>query len=254
VLSQTGLVGGLLFGGFLGCALAAVWLARSRRSPLGHAVAAAAVVTFAYWALHGSIDWFWEFPGLAGPAFAWLGLAGGLERPAPAAVSSANSENRISMPAAAGYTLALVASVVSLGLPWLAAREIERAADTWRSDPEDAYSILDRARALNPLSARPDLVAGAIAMRQEDFGRAEDSFERALERKGDDWYAELELAIVAAREGRQEEALTRLDRAEELNPLEEAVGLVREGVRSGEPVDPHVIDRIFLQRVEERSS
>jgi tetratricopeptide (TPR) repeat protein len=254
VLSQTGLVGALLFGGFLGCALAAVWLARSRRSPLGHAVAAAAVVTFSYWALHGSIDWFWEFPGLAGPAFAWLGLAGGLERPAPAAVSPANSGNRVSMPAAAGYTLALVASVVSLGLPWLAAREIERAADTWRSDPEDAYSILDRARALNPLSSRPDLVAGAIAMRQEDFARAEDSFERALGRKEDDWYAELELAIVAAREGRRREALSRLDRAEELNPLEEAVDIVRDGVRSGEQVDPHVIDRIFLQRVEERSS
>jgi tetratricopeptide (TPR) repeat protein len=254
VLSQTGLIGALLFGGFLVCALAAAWLARSRRSPLGHAVAAAAVVTFAYWALHGSIDWFWEFPGLAGPAFAWLGVAGGLERPAPAAASSANSGNRVSMPAAAAYTLALVASVVSLGLPWLAAREIERAADTWRSDPEDAYSILDRARALNPLSSRPDLVAGAIAMRQEDFARAEDSFERALERKGDDWYAELELAIVAAREGRREEALSRLDRAEEVNPLEEAVDVVREGVRSGEQVDPHVIDRIFLQRVEERSS
>jgi hypothetical protein len=254
VLSQTGLIGALLLGGFLGCALAAVWLARSRRSPLGHAVAAAAVVTFAYWALHGSIDWFWEFPGLAGPAFAWLGMAGGLERPAPAAVSSANSGNRVSMPAAAGYMLALVASLVSLGLPWLAAREIERAADTWRSDPEDAYSILDRARVLNPLSSRPDLVAGAIAMRQEDFARAEDSFERALERKGDDWYAELELAIVAAREGRRDEALSRLDRAEELNPLEEAVDVVREGVRSGEQVDPHVIDRIFLQRVEERSS
>jgi tetratricopeptide (TPR) repeat protein len=254
VLSQTGLVGALFFGGFLGCALAAVWLARSRRSPLGRAVAAAAVVTFAYWALHGSIDWFWEFPGLAGPAFAWLGLAGGLERPAAAAMSSANSGNRISMTAAVGYTLALVASVLSLGLPWLAAREIERAADTWRSDPEGAYSILDRARVLNPLSARPDLVAGAIAMRQEDFDRAEDAFERALERKGDDWYAELELAIVAAQRGRRDEALSRLDRAEELNPLEEAVDVVREGVRSGEQVDPHVIDRLFLQRVEERSS
>lgn len=254
VLSQTGLVGALVFGGFLGCALAAVWLARARRSPLGHAVAAAAVVTFAYWALHGSIDWFWEFPGLAGPAFAWLGLAGGLERPAPAAMSSANSGNRVSMTAAVGYTLALVASVLSLGLPWLAAREIERAADTWRSDPEDAYAILDRAAALNPLSARPDLVAGAIAMRQEDFDRAEDAFERALGRKGDDWYAELELAIVAAQRGRREEALSRLDRAEELNPLEEAVDVVRDGIRSGEPVDPHVIDRIFLQRVEERSS
>ena len=158
------------------------------------------------------------------------------------------------MTAAAGYTLALVASVLSLGLPWLAAREIERAADTWRSDPEDAYSILDRARSLNPLSARPDLVTGAIAMRQEDFDRAEEAFERALERKGDDWYAELELAIVAAREGRRDEALSRLDRAEELNPLEEAVDVVREGVRSGEQVDPHVIDRLFLQRVEERST
>ena len=158
------------------------------------------------------------------------------------------------MTAAAGYTLALVASVLSLGLPWLAAREIERAADTWRSDPEDAYSILDRARSLNPLSARPDLVTGAIAMRLEDFDRAEEAFERALERKGDDWYAELELAIVAAREGRRDEALSRLDRAEELNPLEEAVDVVRDGVRSGEQVDPHVIDRLFLQRVEERST
>jgi len=158
------------------------------------------------------------------------------------------------MPAAAGYTLALVASVVSLGLPWLAAREIERASNTWRSDPEDAFAILDRARALNPLSARPDLVAGAIAMREEDFDRAEEAFERALGRKEDDWYAELELGIVAALEGRRNEALSRLDRAEELNPLEEAVDVVRDGVRSGEPVDPHVIDRIFLQRVEERST
>jgi hypothetical protein len=29
---------------------------------------------------------------------------------------------------------------------------------------------------------------------------------------------------------------------------------VREGLLSGEPVDPHVLDRIFLQRVEERTS
>ena len=38
------------------------------------------MVTFAYWAVHGSVDWFWELPALAAPAFAWLGLAGGLAR------------------------------------------------------------------------------------------------------------------------------------------------------------------------------
>jgi tetratricopeptide (TPR) repeat protein len=145
-------------------------------------------------------------------------------------------------------------AIASLALPWLSAREVERAYDVWQESPDDAYAILERARRLNPLSARPDLVAGAIAMRQEDFDRAEEAFERALERNGEDWYAELELAIVAALEGRRDDALARLDRAEELNPGEEAVSLVREGVLDGEPVDPRVIDRIFLQRVEERTA
>jgi tetratricopeptide (TPR) repeat protein len=147
-----------------------------------------------------------------------------------------------------------VVAALSLTLPWLAAREVERAADTWRSSPGDAYAILDRARTLNPLSARPDLVAGAIAMREEDYPRAEAAFARALDRHPDSWYAELELAVIAALEGRRDEALARLERVEELNPLEETVDIVREGVLAGEPVDPHVLDRIFLQRVEERTS
>lgn len=158
------------------------------------------------------------------------------------------------MTAAAAYTLALVVAVASLTLPWLSAREIERAADGWQTAPEDSYAILDRARALNPLSARADLVAGAIAMRREEYDRAEESFERALERHEESWYAELELAVVAALEGRRDDALAHLDRAEELNPLEETVGIVRAGVVAGEPVNPHVLDRIFLQRVEERTS
>src|SRR5918996_2658661 len=254
VVSQTGLVGGVLFGGFLVAALLCVWRGRGWRSPFGNALAAAAVVTFTYFLLHGSIDWFWEFPALGGPALAALGLAGGLERPAARAVVRPPGWSRRRVTAAALSTLALMVAIASLALPWLSAREVERAADVWRERPDDAYAILDRARRLNPLSARPDLVAGAIAMREGDLDRAEQAFERALERNGEDWYAELELAIVAALEGRRDDALARLDRAEELNPGEEAVSLVREGVLAGEPVDPRVIDRIFLQRVEERTT
>jgi tetratricopeptide (TPR) repeat protein len=254
ILSQTGIVGGALFLGFLASALVAVAHARGRASPLGKGVSGAALLTFSYWALHGSIDWFWEFPGLAAPAFAFLGLAAGLDRPAAAPSEGPASWTRRRATAAALYTLSVVVAVVSLTLPWLAAREVERAADAWARSPESAYSILERARTLNPLSARPDLVAGAIAMRVDDFGRAEEAFERALDRQESSWYAELELAVVAALEGRRDEALARLDRAEALNPLEEAVDLVREGVLTGEPVDPHVLDTLFLQRVEERTS
>ena len=32
----------------------------------------------AYWLIHGAVDWFWEFPGLAAPALALLGLAAGM--------------------------------------------------------------------------------------------------------------------------------------------------------------------------------
>ena len=230
VVSGTGIVGGLLFLGFLGSALAAVWVGRSRRSQLGNAVAGAAVVSFSYWALHGSIDWFWEFPGLAAPAFAWLGLAAALDRPIPLPTERPAGWTRGRMTAAALYTLIVVAAALSLTLPWLAAREVERAADAWRSSPEDAYAILDRRAEPQPAERpRPTSYAAAIAMRGEDYPRAEAAFERALERHRDNWYAELELAVIAALEGRRDEALARLDRAEELNPLEETVGVVRAG-------------------------
>ncbi|HEU4449426.1 MAG TPA: O-antigen ligase family protein [Gaiellaceae bacterium] len=254
VLSQTGAVGALLFAGFLVTALACAWVGRRRRSTFGNALAGAAVATFAYFALHGSIDWFWEFPGLAAPAFACLGLAGGLERPAAPRRERPRGWTPRRATAAALATLAVVAALASLALPWLAAREIERVAESWRSDPEEAYARLDRARTLNPLSARADLVEGAIALRRDEYDRAEDAFRRALARDGQNWYAELELGVLAALDGRREDSLEHLDRAEELNPLEEAVGIVRSGVRSGDPVDPAVVDRIFLQRVEERTS
>ena len=75
-LVQTGLVGALLAVVGLGAALLAAWRVLARHpDPLARAVAAAAMAGFAYWVVHGSFDWFWEFAGLGAPAFALLGLA-----------------------------------------------------------------------------------------------------------------------------------------------------------------------------------
>ncbi len=75
-LAETGLVGALLAVVGLGAALLACWRAIVRSTdPLARAVAASAVAGFAYWLVHGSFDWFWEFTGLGAPAFALLGLA-----------------------------------------------------------------------------------------------------------------------------------------------------------------------------------
>ncbi|HEX7609847.1 MAG TPA: O-antigen ligase family protein, partial [Solirubrobacteraceae bacterium] len=84
-LAQTGLLGALLALAGLAAALLAGARALRNPDPLSRTVASAALAGFAYWAVHGSFDWFWEFAGLGAPAFAMLGLACALSSPLPAA-------------------------------------------------------------------------------------------------------------------------------------------------------------------------
>jgi len=120
-IAQTGIVGVLLLGGMLACALVAAWRATRRRRGLGAATAAGAVTGFLYWAAHGSVDWFWEFPALGVGAFAMLGLAASL-LPRPAASRAAIEPISAGRPAWAAAGVAAV--VIGLGLlsPWMAAR------------------------------------------------------------------------------------------------------------------------------------
>jgi O-Antigen ligase len=250
VLAQTGIVGGLLFFGFIALALAAVWPVRSRGDPTTKAVAALAVVAFLYWLFHGSVDWFWELPAVGGPAIAALGIAGALagERPEPA---KARMGRTVRWVVIGGAGVLLAGAAVSMVLPWLAARNVELAAADWRQDPAAAFERLDRARRLNPLSDQADLVTGAIASRLGDLVLMRSSFEQAAERNPANWYPYLELAIVDAIEGRDEVALARLREAKARNPLEPTIDEIRAKVEQGDPISPDDVDRAFIRRVEQ---
>jgi O-antigen ligase len=258
VLGGLGVVGAVLFVAGIVLALVAAHGARRRSTPFGAALAAGCVIAFAYWLIHGTVDWFWEFPALAAPAFAWLGLAAGLAHPPPSAGRAPADEpagaraRRVA--AAACLTAVGLAAVASFVAPWLAARDVDQAAATWRDDPEAAFDRLDRARRLNPLAERPDLIAGAIASRQGDLERMRAAFERALERNPRNWYALLELAVVASNQGRFEDARRLLDRAAALNPREPALELARERLDAGQPIPPGTLRRLFLDRVEQLTS
>lgn len=242
LLTQTGIVGTLLFAGFLVAAL--LQLAPFRRAPaFERGVATAAVALFGYWLIHGSVDWFWEVPGVAAPAFASLGLAAGV-------VGRATPRDAKGRPAAlAAVGVLACAGVVSLAAPWFAAKEVQNAARSWHRDPEQAFRRLERARALNPLSERPDLVAGAIASRLGDRARMRTWFERAADRNPHNWYAWLELGIVDALEGRRRAALANLARARALDPGEETIADIASSVRSGRRVSPVEIDQRMLRKV-----
>jgi hypothetical protein len=233
--AQTGIVGTLLFLGFVICAGFAVMRGSAFVDGAARAGAAAAV----YYAIHGSGDWLWEFAGLGAPAFAWLGLAGSR----PVAVIGRTSSLR------AGLAVAAVIGGLSFVFPWLAELDAGRAIRGWGSDPAAAFSDLGRSRDLNPLSARADLLEGAIASRTNDLPRMAAAFQRAIGRNDRDWYAHFELALADAGLRKWQVALAELARAARLNPREETIGLVRSDVAAKRPIDRDQIDSLFVERV-----
>jgi len=248
VLSQTGLVGGALFFGFLVTAVIGLGRTRLRSSdPLGRGVAGLAAVGLAYWLLHSTGDWFWAFPALTAPVFAWLGVGMrvGAERgPQP----SPRWARRWGRPAGAAAAAAAVFAAISMALPWTAAVDTKKASETWGADPDAAFERLGRASDLNFLSANPDVIEGAIAARLGDSDRMRGAFEQALERDPRNWYATLELAALDAIQGDRQSSFERLDRVAELNPREPLTDQVREGVVRGRPVALRMLDDTFLYR------
>jgi hypothetical protein len=254
ILAGTGVIGGALFGGFLAFAVAAALRVRSAGAPFARATAAGALVAFAYPFLHSCGDWVWPFAAVGGPAVAWLGLAGRIDREAgsnrPRADSRSPRSSRVPAITASVVGLLVVAfAAASYVLPWAAARDVKSAKSTWRSDPAGALDRLDRARHLNFLSAEPDTVAGSIAERLGDSSRMRISFERSLERAPKSWLALLELGGLDAVQGRRSSALTRLRRAAELNPRDPLIRLTLRRARAGRPLRLARINRTLVERV-----
>ena len=174
LLSQTGVVGALLFLAFLVfTALTIIRIPPGRRRELACVLTVGASV----WLAHGLVDWLWEMPMLGVFGVALLGLACGLA-PRPSALP-AESRNLRFVGYAVGGAAALCAAV-SLALPWIAARDVNAAASAWRADPAAAFRTLSRAHDLDPLSDHADLVAGAIAGRLHRYPLMRDRYAAAV--------------------------------------------------------------------------
>jgi O-antigen ligase len=258
-LTQTGVIGALL--ALVGLAAALLGAARAiyargrAADPLGASVAAAALAAFGYWIVHGSFDWFWEFAGLGAPAFALLGLACSLgparEQPEPATPRARRTlAPRLALAVAVVVGLA---AAVSLGAPWLGQLELQDAAKIWPQAPRKAYSRLQRAADLNPLSDEPYLLAGTIALRFGDLSRADHDFALALKRTPGDAYATLERGAIASSRGERRVALALLARTVSLTPREPLAREALAVVRDGRKIDLAELNRAILIKAQQLS-
>ncbi len=254
-LAQTGVVGALLLVGWLAAALFGA-LRAVRRGSLAGAVAAGATVSFVYWLVHGSFDWFWEIAGLSAPAVAMLGLACALTpRRSPSEPGPADEDRPRRGPgrivAVAGVIAVGAVAALSLGAPWLAERAVKQAAGGWRANPTRAFDRLDLAATLNPISDRPSLIAGSIALKLGELKRADRAFAEAAARNPRSDYAYLERGVIASVEGRNAQAVALLAHAVSLSPRDPFTANALSTARSGRQIDLERLNAGILGRARE---
>ncbi|HEU0023838.1 MAG TPA: O-antigen ligase family protein [Thermoleophilaceae bacterium] len=244
VMGELGLVGLLLLAGFVVAGAGrAAWIRRRLGGPTA-ALVASMVCASIYFFVHASFDWLEEFPALASPAFALPLVA--LAIACPAATAARARPRAVRAGAGLATAVFLLAAAVALGPAYLATRYDDRAARTWTANPQAAFRDLDRASGLAPLSARPELRAGTLAVDLGELGRARRHFQDSLDRE-DTWYAHLSLALIASHQGRKQEASREIRIALTLNREDPFVSEAFTRVRRGRKLDPAA----FNQDIEE---
>lgn len=223
LLVHTGIVGLLLFLAFTVALAVAV---RRAARDVG-AIAGIALLPGVVWLVHGSIDWFWEFPALSGPALGFAAAAATLarqDRAGPTAEVRPALRPGLRRGLQAGAAVLAVAGFAVVGGAFVAERTTSLAATEWRADRDQALDRLALASDLSPWDPRPALVAGLIRDVSGDAPGAIASLREAWRRSPDDWVAPFQLGLV---EGNVR-ARTDLDRARARNPREP---LIREALR-----------------------
>ena len=187
LLAHTGFIGFAIFAAFLAAALSGPLGGIRRKGRRAAFVSSVALLPLIVWLIQGSVDWFWEIPALTGPALGFLGIAIALAD-APCCKMPTITHRRRALLRGAGV-LAITASLLALGFPYLALRELATASVIWPRNPAAAFRDFDRAAALNPLSPDPGRIGGTIALQLGQYENATKRFAQAISREPGGWFA-----------------------------------------------------------------
>ena len=218
------------------------------RDALSALTAGVALLPLVVWLVHGSIDWFWEFPVLSVPALAFAGAASALGgRTAAAAGSRRPRAVRLSVTALLG-----AGALAAVAIAYAGAHEIQRATTVWPSRPAQAYAELHSAANLMGFDAQIYLIEGSIALDYGEAGAARHWFEQAERHDDEEWLAPFVLGLLAGERGARAESEAQLRRALRLNPGEQIISEALTRAGHGHPFTVEQAQRILSTRVQTR--
>ena len=212
VLAERGVVGGVLFFGFLGACLAAgLWKRFTSLNTEGKAQVGAVVAAIAYWFVHSSAEWFWQLPAITMLAMVYLALLVAPWTQPETTIPTGWSVR------AAGSAIALLA-VVTIAPLYIADRYLAQSlADT---NPWTAAEKVEQAQEFNPIHPRLARREAELAIQIGDWPRAERAYKRELELNPEHYVPYMLLARFYEQRGESEKALSYYQEALERNPLD----------------------------------
>ena len=213
VLSERGVVGGVLFFGFLSvCLIAGLWERFRNLRSEGKAQVGALMAAVTYWFVHSSAEWFWQMPAITLIAMIYLAML-----VSPWRVDATPESLRWPL-RAVGIGVAVLALLIIAPL-YLAERNLAQSYAT--TDPATALAAVERAQGYNPLDPRLPKREAELATRAGKTGRAEDAYKQAIQLNPRHYAPYASLAGFYQEDGRSREASKYYHKALTLNPLDQ---------------------------------
>jgi tetratricopeptide (TPR) repeat protein len=211
VLSERGIIGGVLFFGFLFTCLGAGLSERfGRLGSEGKGQVGAMVAAITYWFVHSSAEWFWQLPAVTLPAIIYLALLVG-----PWQLSRTRITRWSMRLAGAG-----AAALALLAVAPLYAADLYLTQSRSSTDPDEALEAVERAQRLNPMAPELPEQEAALALQTGDSERAEDALQESVSLNPEHYHQYEFLAQLYELRGDTEAALSYYQEALAINPLD----------------------------------
>ena len=212
VLAERGVVGGLLFFGFLAvCLSAGLWRRFGNLGSEGKAQVGAIMAALAYWFVHSSAEWFWQMPAVTLPAVVYLAML-----VAPWSRSEGVIIARWPL-RLAGAAFAVAA--ISVIAPLYVASHYLAWSETM--NPQAGLETVEKARRFNPVDPQLPQREAELALQSSDWSRAEEAYREALRLNPEHYAPYVLLALFFEERGEPDKALPLYREASDLNPRNE---------------------------------